>query len=236
MRERSPVTRGFAPGFQHHDRLGVGRRPQGAHEAPGMGDAFQIHHDAMGFGVGRQKIQHLGHVDGGIGAQRHHRGEADAIFLCPVQNRRGERPGLRHQGQWPWRTQYPGHTRIQLQVRALKAQTIRPQQMNTFSSGDLVQFSRVHRVDAAGDHQYSPAFNAPGQGQGGCDFGCWQGNDGQIGLGLGQIRQRTEGVDVQKLECAGKALCDQRLVQGLGMRGLGLRGVHLAGKDNNRLG
>ena len=228
MRQRSPVTRCFAPRLEHHHRLGVGRSPQRTHEAAGVGDALHVDHDAVGVRIGGQKVQHLGQIHRRIGAQRHHGGKTHTVLLRPIQDRRRQGARLRHQRQRTRRAQGPGHTGVEVEVRALETQAIGAQQVNVIAPGNAVQFGRQGSVNTAGNHQCSPAIDAPHDLQGRHHLGGRHGNDGQVSLRVGQIGQGAAVVHVQKGQRARKPLRHQGAMQGLGLARLGGRFIRFA--------
>jgi len=104
-----------------------------------------------------------------------------------------------------------------MQVRALKAQTIWPQQVDAVAGGDLVQVGGQIGINPAGNHQCRVALDASGDFQCGSDLLRRQGNDGQVRTRHGQIGQRASGMNIEKRERATEALRSDGLVQYLGL-------------------
>ena len=120
-----------------------------------------------------------------------------------------------------------------MQVRALKSQAVGAQQMNVIAPGDAVQFGGQRGVNAAGDHQGRTALDAPHNVQSRCYFGGRHGNDGQIGLRVGQVGQGAAVMHVQKGQRAGKPLRHQDAVQHLRLSCLGGRVIRLTCQNGN---
>jgi hypothetical protein len=78
---------------------------------------------------------------------------------------------------------------------------------------DFLELGGLVGVDAAGDDQRRPAFDAPGDLQRGGHLGRGQRDDGQVGPCLRQVGQRAAGVDVHKLQATGKTLRPQGRTQ-----------------------
>ncbi len=124
MGQRSPMRGRLAPCLEHNHRLGIGRRTQRTHEAPGVGNAFQVNHDAVGFGICGQEVERLRQVHCRVRPQRNHGRKSHRVFLGPIENRRGERARLRDQRQRTRRGQGTGNTGVQIQVGSLESQAV----------------------------------------------------------------------------------------------------------------
>ena len=233
---RGLVAGRFASGLEHDHRFGIGRRAQRAHEAPGVGDAFEVHDDALRARIVGQIVQHLGNVHGRIRAQGDDAGKAHRILVGPVQHGGGECAGLRHQRQRTGLGQGTGDAGIELQQRILKAQAVGAQQLHVFALGHFFQRRCQLKADAAGDDQRRATGHAPGHLQRSQHVLRRQGNDGQIGTGLRQLGQGTAGVDVQKVQLTLEFLRLQVFGHLHGLQGMALVAVGGAGKDQNRLG
>jgi hypothetical protein len=145
---RGLVARGLATRLEHHHRFGIGSRPQRAHEAARVGDAFEVDHDAVRLLVGGQEIQHLRDIDRGVRAERDHGRESDGVLAGPVQDGRGQRPRLRHQRQRTRRGHGSGHTGIEAGTRSLEAQAIRAKEVHAVVTCQLVELTGQRGVDA----------------------------------------------------------------------------------------
>ena len=62
MRNGRLVAAFVAAGFENDHGLAVGCSTQGTHELAGIGDALQVHHDAVGMRIAGQKIKGLRHA------------------------------------------------------------------------------------------------------------------------------------------------------------------------------
>ena len=92
----------------------------------------------MGLRIGGEEIECLSEVDGGVGAERNHGGEAHIVLARPIQNRRSERARLGDQRQRAFGGEWPDHAGVQAQAWALEAQAVGAQQMDAVAFGHLV--------------------------------------------------------------------------------------------------
>ena len=236
MRLRRGVAGQLAAGLEHHHRLGVGRRPQRAGEAPRVGDAFHVDHDAVRVAVGRQVVQHRRQRDLRVRPQRHHGGEAHLVLLGPVHDRRGERARLRHQRQLAGRGQIAHRAGVELQLRPLEALAVGPQQPEALALRHAVHLGRLLCADAGGKHQRRLHADAAGEFQRGHDLARRQGDHGQVGLDLRQIGQGAGGAGVERGDVALEGLRLQVRQQRQRLRRLLVGLVLRAGEQDDGLG
>ena len=88
--------------LERDDGLDTGGRTQAAHEAPGIGDALDVHEDGARLGVGYQVIEIIAEVQVGPDPGRYDRGETDAVLISPVEDGRADCTGLRHEREVAW--------------------------------------------------------------------------------------------------------------------------------------
>ena len=206
---------------------------QRAHEAARAADAFHVDQDALRAAVAGQVVQHLRQLDRGVGPQRHHGGEADAMLARPVEHGGGERARLRDQRQRAGRRQRPQRAGVELEARALQAQAVGPQQVDAVAARRLVQLVALRRRQAAAQHQRGAAADAAD------DLHCRravlrpQRDERQVGARAGQVRQGAGHRNVEPGDGTGKATAGQRLAQHAGLA-RGRLGVGVAGKDDQR--
>ena len=83
--------------LEHHDRLGARGGAHARQQSARVVHAFDVEHDAVRVGVERQEVEDLRELDVDAGAGRDDRGEAEARRPGVVEQRRDDRPRLRHQ-------------------------------------------------------------------------------------------------------------------------------------------
>ncbi len=98
VRHRGFRTGGMASDLDQDNRLDARGGAQRAHEAARVADAFDVHQDAVGVGVGDEEIEDLAEVHVGGGAHRNDAGKSDIVAGGPVQDGGAQRAGLRDEG------------------------------------------------------------------------------------------------------------------------------------------
>jgi hypothetical protein len=116
---------GVATGLEQDDRLDARRRTQRAHEAAGVANAFDVEQDVMGEVVVDQVIEDFAEIDIGGAAQRDDAGKTDAVAGRPVEDRRADRSRLRDQRQIADIGVDAGKSRVESEIGADDAQTVR---------------------------------------------------------------------------------------------------------------
>ena len=158
-----------------------------------------------------------------------------AFFLAQSRIDDVNAPDCDTSASGPGEARLTGHAGVELQVRPLKTQAVGAQQVNAVAGGHFVQVCRQRGIDAAGDHQGRPAFDAPGNFQRGGHLGGRQRNDGQISVAARPDRpgchwhECPENTSLPVKRCAVMAWCKARACGGLCF---GL--VGLACKHHNR--
>ncbi|MDO9041198.1 MAG: hypothetical protein Q7U64_02500 [Desulfocapsaceae bacterium] len=89
----------MAADFDQDHRLDAGGGADGAHEAAGFADAFNVEQDAFGGAVGQQVVEDLAEVHVGGGAQGDKGRESDVVALRPIEDRGAEGARLGDKGQ-----------------------------------------------------------------------------------------------------------------------------------------
>jgi hypothetical protein len=85
--------------------------------------------------------------------------------------------------------------------------------MHAVTPGHLVQVFRLGHRNAGRDQQRRATLDATGDFQRRGDLLRRQGNDRQIGLGMGQVGQRSTQMDVHEHQRTGKPLRPQGVMQ-----------------------
>jgi hypothetical protein len=114
--------------LEHDHRLDRGERAQRAHETARIAHRLQVDHDRLGAGIGGQEIEHLRHLDVGLGAQRHREREADHGAGGPVEDRPAQHAGLRDQRHVALAGHRPHPSGVEPQAGAHEAHRPRAQQ------------------------------------------------------------------------------------------------------------
>jgi hypothetical protein len=184
-------------------------------------------------GIVGEEVQHLGNVHRCMAAERHDAGEPDRVLARPIEHRRRQRAGLRHQRERAGLGQRAGRAGIERQRRALKAERVRTEEVNAVAARDLSQLRSLLGSDAVGDDERGAAADAADDLQCRGDLLRGQRDDREIGARLRQIPQRAAGADVQKLQRSVKPVCAKRFAYGPRLRSLADRVIGLAREDND---
>ena len=143
---------------------------------------------------------------------------------------------MRHQRQRTALGQWPGCAGIELQLWALQAQAVGPQQVHALAAGNFLQLGCLFGGDAARDDERRAAGHPTRNLQRRRHILGGQGDDGQVRPGLGQLSQRAATVNVQKPQAAREGLRLQRGHHRTCLRCLRLGVVHRPRKHNDGLG
>ena len=128
-----------------------------------------------------------------------------------------------------------GSTGIELQGWSLDPETVGPQQQDPLAFGNFGKGAGLRGADAARHNQGGPAGDPACNFEGRSHVLRRQGDDGQIGPGLGQIRQGAGALDVEKAQGTGKFLALEGGHQGAGLVGHGFGRIGAARKYDDGL-
>ncbi len=139
-----------AAGLEQDDRLDAGGGTQGAHEAAGVTDAFDVHQDVVCAAVVDQVVEDLAEIDVGGHADGNHRREADIVGLGPVEHGGAHGAGLRDEGQVAGLGGDLGERGVEAQFRADDAQAVGAEDAHVVGTGDLEHLALQRGTDVAG--------------------------------------------------------------------------------------
>ena len=139
-----------AAGLEQDDRLDARRRAQGAHEAAGVADAFDVHQDVVRAAVVDQVVEDLAEIDVGRHAQRDDRGEADLVGLGPVEHGRAHGARLRDEGKIARVGGDLGESGVEAEFRPDDAETVRTEDAHVVGTGDFEHLALERGADVAG--------------------------------------------------------------------------------------
>jgi len=125
---RQLVVAGMLARFEQDDRLDAGRRAQGADEAPGVADFFDVQQDVAGAFVVGQVVEDIAEVDVHCFAERDGERQADAVGRRPVEHGGTHRAGLGDQGEVAGQGGDVGEGGVQRGVRADDAERFRAEE------------------------------------------------------------------------------------------------------------
>ena len=140
----------MAAGLEQDDRLDARSRAQGAHEAAGVTDAFDVHQDVVRAAVVDQVIENFAEIDVGRHAERNHRGETNLVGLGPVEYGGAHGAGLRDEGEVARVGGNLGEGGVEAEFRANDAEAVRAQDANIIGTGNFQHLAFQRRPDVAG--------------------------------------------------------------------------------------